>query len=51
VIRPGTKDVQTTFAPMAKHYGAVVEPCPPRRGNRKGAVEVHLGPVVAHAQR
>lgn len=24
---------------MAKHYGAVVEPCPPRRGNRKGAVE------------
>ena len=24
---------------QAKHYGAVVEPCPPRRGNRKGSVE------------
>jgi len=24
---------------LAKHYGAIVEPCPPRRGNRKGAVE------------
>jgi transposase len=39
VIRPGTKDVQASFAPVAKHYGAIVEPCPPRRGNRKGAVE------------
>ena len=39
VIRPGTKDVQATFVPVAKHYGAIVEPCPPRRGNRKGAVE------------
>ena len=36
---PGTRDVQASFAPVAKHYGAVVEPCPPRRGNRKGAVE------------
>jgi transposase len=39
VIKPGTKDVQATFAPVAKHYRAIVEPCPPRRGNRKGAVE------------
>ncbi len=39
VIMPGTRDVQASFAPVAKHYGAVVEPCPPRRGNRKGAVE------------
>ena len=39
VIVPGTGDVQASFAPVAKHYGAVVEPCPPRRGNRKGAVE------------
>ena len=39
VIWPGTRDVQATFAPVAKHYGAIVEPCPPRRGNRKGAVE------------
>ena len=39
VITPGTRDVQPSFAPVAKHYGAVVEPCPPRRGNRKGSVE------------
>ena len=39
VIVPGTADVQASFAPVAKHYGAVVVPCPPRRGNRKGAVE------------
>jgi transposase len=39
VIVPGTRDVQPSFAPVAKHYGVVVEPCPPRRGNRKGAVE------------
>jgi transposase len=39
VIRPGSRDVQASFAPVAKYYGAIVEPCPPRRGNRKGAVE------------
>jgi transposase len=39
VIKPGTRDVQPSFAPVAKHYGAIVEPCPPRRGNRKGSVE------------
>ncbi|MGH9083581.1 MAG: IS21 family transposase, partial [Acidimicrobiales bacterium] len=39
VITPGTADVQASFAPVAKHYGAIVTPCPPRRGNRKGAVE------------
>lgn len=39
VIAPGTRDLQPSFAPVAKHYGAVVEPCPPRRGNRKGSVE------------
>ncbi len=39
VIVPGTGDVQATFAPVAKHYGAIVQPCPPRRGNRKGSVE------------
>jgi hypothetical protein len=39
VIVPGTKEVQASFAPVAKYYGAIVEPCPPRRGNRKGAVE------------
>ena len=39
VITPGTGDVQPSFAPVAKHYEAIVEPCPPRRGNRKGSVE------------
>lgn len=39
VIVPGRADVQASFAPVAKHYGAIVVPCPPRRGNRKGAVE------------
>jgi transposase len=39
VIVPGTRDVQASFAPVAKHYGAIVRPCPPRRGNRKGVVE------------
>jgi hypothetical protein len=39
VIVPGSRDVQPSFAPVAKHYGAIVRPCPPRRGNRKGVVE------------
>jgi hypothetical protein len=39
VIVPGSADVQASFAPVAKYYGAIVAPCPPRRGNRKGAVE------------
>ena len=39
VIVPGCGDIQASFAPVAKHYGAIVTPCPPRRGNRKGAVE------------
>jgi transposase len=39
VIKPGSSDVQASFVPVAKHYGAIVVPCPPRRGNRKGAVE------------
>jgi transposase len=42
VIVPGTGDVQPSFAPVAKHYGVVVRPCPPRRGNRKGAVEASV---------
>jgi transposase len=39
VIVPGSADVQASFAPVAKHYGASIAPCPPRRGNRKGSVE------------
>jgi hypothetical protein len=30
VIVPGSAEVQASFAPVAKHYGAVVVPCPPR---------------------
>lgn len=39
VIVPGSREVQPSFAPVAKHYGAIIEPCPPRRANRKGSVE------------
>lgn len=39
VVNPATGDVQASFAPVAKHYGATVVACPPRRGNRKGVVE------------
>jgi hypothetical protein len=39
VVVPTTGDVQASFAPVAKHYGAAVAVCPPRRGNRKGSVE------------
>jgi hypothetical protein len=39
---PGSADVQPSFAPVAKHYGVVIRPCPPRRGNRKGAVEASV---------
>jgi transposase len=39
VIKPGTADVRPSFVPVAKHYGVIVRPCPPRRGNRKGSVE------------
>jgi transposase len=39
VIVPGSRDVQPSFAPVAKYYGVTVEPCPARRGNRKGSVE------------
>ena len=39
VVEPATGDVQASFAPVAKHYGAAVAACPPRRGNRKGVVE------------
>ncbi len=39
VVDPGTGVVQRSFVPVAKHYGVKVVACPPRRGNRKGAVE------------
>jgi hypothetical protein len=39
VVVPYSGDVQASFAPVAKHYGAAIAVCPARRGNRKGAVE------------
>jgi Mu transposase, C-terminal domain len=39
VVVPGTRDIQPSFVPVAKHYGVTVEPCPSRRANRKGSVE------------
>ena len=39
VIVPGTGRIQPSFVGVAKHYGVGVDPCPPRRPNRKGVVE------------
>lgn len=39
VCDPGSGRVSASFAAVAKHYGAGVDICPPRRGNRKGVVE------------
>lgn len=39
VVHPESGRVTASFATVAKHYGVSVRPCPPRRGNRKGAVE------------
>lgn len=39
VFNPSSGHVSAAFAAVAKHYGAAVAVCPPRRGNRKGVVE------------
>jgi len=39
VVNPDTGRITATFAAVAKHYGVMVKPCPPRHGNRKGTVE------------
>ena len=39
VVVPGTDRIQASFVGVAKHYGVGVDPCPPRRPNRKGVVE------------
>ena len=39
VIVPGTGRLQSSFVPVAKHYGVGVDPCPPYRPQRKGVVE------------
>lgn len=42
VINPQTGRLQRSFAPVAKHYGVGVDPCPPRHANRKGVVEKNI---------
>jgi hypothetical protein len=39
VCDPKTGRLRPSFAAVAKYYGVEVVICPPRRGNRKGAVE------------
>lgn len=39
VCHPGSGRVTASFAAVARHYGAAVRVCPPRRGQRKGVVE------------
>lgn len=39
VCHPGSGQLTASFAAVATHYGVGVDICPPRRGNRKGAVE------------
>jgi len=39
VVHPATGKVTATYAPIARHFGVRVRPCPPRHGNRKGVVE------------
>ena len=38
VLVPGTDRIQPSFVGVAKHYGVGIDPCPPRRPNRKGVV-------------
>ena len=39
VLVVGTDRIQPSFVGVAKHYGVGIDPCPPRRPNRKGVVE------------
>lgn len=39
VVTPLTDRLARSFATVAKYYGVAVDVCPPRRANRKGAVE------------
>ena len=39
VVVPGANRIQPSFVGVATYYGVGVDPCPPRRPNRKGGVE------------
>ena len=51
VLVPGTNRIQPSFVGVAKHYSVAIDPCPPRRPNRKGASrerdQVHHPALVA----
>ena len=53
VIVPGSGDVQASFAPVAKHYGVSIRPCPYWQGIECGlaADGERRGPPVAHVDR
>jgi hypothetical protein len=46
VIKAGTSDVQSSFAPVSKHFGVGTDPCPPGHGHRKGVVEESIGYIT-----
>ena len=51
VIVPGSADIQASFALVAKYYGAMISPCPPRPATGKCAGvrrQVLLRALVAH---
>lgn len=42
LVEPGTDRLRAEAAELAKHYGATVAVCPPRRAQRKGVVEAAI---------
>jgi transposase len=42
IVIPGTDRLTADAAQMAKHYGAEIAVCPPRRAQRKGVVEAAI---------
>ena len=42
VIVPGSAKVQASFAPVAKHYGAIVTPLPTAAGQPQGSCRVRV---------
>src|SRR5207249_2305665 len=42
IVEPGSDRLRPEAAELAKHYGATVAICPPRRAQRKGVVEAAI---------
>jgi len=45
LVPPGSDRLRAEAAELAKHYGVVIDLCPPRRAQRKGTVENAIGYV------